>query len=89
MELIGKPENRRVQNLLERKINRDLFCISLDLHYLCTQNERKSKKRYDSGMHSADFAGALRAQRTEVVRRQDKKWQITAMHPQFVDWSSE
>ena len=28
----------KVGFISEMKINRDLFCISLDLHYLCTQN---------------------------------------------------
>ena len=37
------------------KINRDLFCISLDLHYFCTQNERKSKKRHKMKKRSSNI----------------------------------
>ena len=44
MELIGKPENRRVQNLLERKINRDLFSF-LSINRTFAGGMRESQKR--------------------------------------------
>ena len=37
------------------KINRDLFCISLDLHYLCNQNE--SDMRLNNGFVLREVCG--------------------------------